>query len=84
MVECPVLRSEYIGSDSARVCRKQVAKQIGFKCPRVLKPWTIHASCFRLEMLIHKTAEATEKIFHPDTAAICGTGQPDVVVKANE
>jgi len=75
-LKCICLNEEYIGSDSAAVCRRAIAKAKGYQCPRSHDKWLIHESCFNLTQLFHKPRAVVLEMMHPTSAAICGTGDP--------
>jgi len=76
-LKCICLSDEFIGADSAVLCRKSIAKRRGYKCPRHHDPWVIHQSCFDLMRLVQKSRAETEAMFRPASAAIAGDGLPD-------
>lgn len=77
-LRCQVLFSEYIGSDSCAVCRKDIARKRDFECPRVLDRWVVVESCFNLSRLVGKSRAQTEAIVLPKQgSAISGDGTPD-------
>jgi hypothetical protein len=73
---------EYIGNDVAAVCRKQIAKQKLFKCPRKNERYMkVKASCFDIAVLIRDengNMVGQEKAFDmlfPMNAGVAGTGE---------
>ena len=77
-LRCPVLYDEYVGSNSCSICRKELAKQRGYECPRIVDRWKVTGGCFNLTRLSHKTRAETEAMYIPGrTAEISGDGVPD-------
>ena len=80
-LRCPVLYDEYVGSNSCSICRKEIAKQRNYECPRVVDRWMVTRSCFDLTRLSHKTRAETEAMYIPErtvvATALSGDGTPD-------
>jgi len=79
-LKCVCLNEEYLGADSAVVCRQAIAKAKGYQCPRSRNRWTVARSCFNLPSLFNKRREVIMTQLHPSTAAIFGTGEPTEVI----
>jgi len=75
-LRCPVLFSEYIGSDSCAVCRRDIARKRKYECPRVVNRWIVAESCFNLMRLMSR-AQAETIVLPKQGSAISGDGTPD-------
>jgi len=80
---CRFLSSDYIGVDSAAVCRQHIAQKAGYVCPRKYEPWIVHISCFDLRRLLQKQPiEVVKELVNiPRHACPSGDGKPDLIRK---
>lgn len=81
MVRCPVLTDEYVGSDSASICRRAVARKLGIECPKQIRSYCVSSACFSLQHIMHRpdgshmsSAEIDAKLFKKENS--CGDGKP--------